>query len=108
MQVPVQITYRDVDQSDALDERIRFKVKKLEETFERITSCRVIVEKPHSSHAQGNRFAVHFGISVPGKEIMVKRDAADHAHEDIYVALKNSFEAARRQLKQYAERMRSY
>ncbi|KZB56590.1 HPF/RaiA family ribosome-associated protein [Thalassospira xiamenensis] len=108
MKVPVQITYRDVDQSDALDERIRFKVQKLEETFDRMTSCHVIVERPHSSHAQGNRYAVHFGINVPGKEIMVKRDSADHAHEDVYIALKNSYQAARRQLKEYVDRMRAH
>lgn len=108
MKVPVQITYRDVDQSDALDERIHVKVQKLEETFDRMTNCHVIVERPHASRNQGNRFAVHFGISVPGKEIMVKRDSADHAHEDVYVALKNSFQAARRQLKEYADKMRNH
>lgn len=108
MKVPVQITYRDVDQSDALDERIHFKVQKLEETFDRMTSCHVIVERPHASHAQGNRYAVHFGIHVPGKEIMVKRDSADHAHEDVYIALKNSYQAARRQLKEYVDRMRAH
>ncbi|AUG51822.1 HPF/RaiA family ribosome-associated protein [Thalassospira marina] len=107
MKVPVQITYRDVDQSDALDERIRFKVEKLEETFDRMTSCHVIIERPHSSHAR-SQYAVHFGINVPGKEIMVKRDSADHAHEDVYIALKNSYQAARRQLKEYAEKMRNH
>ncbi|OSQ46825.1 HPF/RaiA family ribosome-associated protein [Thalassospira alkalitolerans] len=108
MKVPVTITYRDVDQSDALDERIHYKVEKLEETFDRMTSCHVIIERPQSHHAPKNRFAVHFGINVPGKEIMVKRDSADHAHEDVYIALKNSYQAARRQLKEYAERMRNH
>ncbi|OKH88850.1 HPF/RaiA family ribosome-associated protein [Thalassospira sp. TSL5-1] len=107
MKVPVQITYRDVDQSDALDERIRFKVEKLEETFDRMTSCHVVIEKPHSSRARP-LYSVHFGINVPGKEIMVKRDSADHAHEDVYIALKNSYQAARRQLKDYAEKMRNH
>jgi ribosomal subunit interface protein len=108
MKVPVQITYRDVDQSDALDDKIRQKVEKLEETFDRMTSCHVVIEKPHGKHPHASRYAVHFGISVPGKEIMVKRDSEDHVHEDVYIALKNSFSAARRQLKDYADKMRNH
>ncbi|MCC9624382.1 HPF/RaiA family ribosome-associated protein [Thalassospira sp. MA62] len=108
MKVPVQITYRDVDQSDALDERIHYKVEKLEETFDNMTSCHVTVERPQGARTPGNRFAVHFGINVPGKEIVVKRDSADHAHEDVYIALKNSFQAARRQLQEYVEKSRNH
>lgn len=41
-------------------------------------------------------------IGVPGSEIVVNRDR----HEDIYVALRDAFDAARRQLDDYSRRLR--
>lgn len=97
MQIPLQITIRDVDHSDALEQRIRDKAKKLEEFFKQIISCRVVVEMPHKHHQQGKQFDVRIDIGVPGKEIVVNRDH----HEDVYVALRDAFDAAKRQLEDY-------
>ena len=77
MQTPLQITIRDIEHSDALETHIRDKAKKLEEFFERITSCRVIVEMPHKHHHQGKQFKVRIDIGVPGSEIVVNRDHAE-------------------------------
>ena len=97
MQIPLQITIRDVDHSDALEQRIREKAKKLEDFFKQIISCRVVVEMPHKHHHQGKQFDVRIEIGVPGKEIVVNRDH----HEDVYVALRDGFDAAKRQLEDY-------
>ncbi|HEX5364949.1 MAG TPA: ribosome-associated translation inhibitor RaiA [Gallionella sp.] len=102
MQTPLQITVRDFEHSDALETRIREKAKKLEEFFNQITSCRVVVEMPHKHHHQGKHFNVRIDIGVPGKEIVVNRDH----DEDIYVALRDAFGAAERQLKDYAHKLR--
>lgn len=102
MQVPLQITIRDVDHSEALEARIRGKMEKLEEFFRHITSCRVVVEVPHKHHQHGKQFNVRIDIGVPGSEIVVNRDHA----EDVYVALRDAFEAAKRQLEDYARRLR--
>jgi ribosomal subunit interface protein len=96
MQVPLQITVRDFPQSEALEARIREKAAKLEEFNPRITSCRVTVEESRKHHHQGRHFQVSLDVRVPGKEIVV-----NHAHhEDAYVALRDAFDAARRQLKE--------
>lgn len=97
MQIPLQITIRDVDHSDALEQRIREKAKKLEDFFKQIISCRVVVEMPHKHHHQGKQFDVRIEIGVPGKDIVVNRDH----HEDVYVALRDGFDAAKRQLEDY-------
>ena len=102
MQTPLQITIRDIEHSDALETHIRDKANKLEEFFERITSCRVIVEMPHKHHHQGKQFKVRIDIGVPGSEIVVNRDHA----EDVYVALRDAFDSAKRQLEDYARKMR--
>ncbi len=102
MQIPLQITIRDVEHSEALEAHIRDKVNKLEEFFENIMSCRVVVEMPHKHHHQGKQFNVRIDISVPGSEIVVNHDN----HEDVYVALRDAFDAAKRRLEDYARKIR--
>lgn len=98
MQTPLQITIRDVDHSDSLEQKIRDKAQKLEELCKQIISCHVVVEMPHKHHHQGKQFDVRIDIGVPGKEILVNRDH----HEDVYIALRDAFDAAKRQLEDYA------
>lgn len=102
MQIPLQITIRDIEHSEALETHIRGKVEKLEVFFKSIISCRVVVEMPHKHHQQGKQFNVRIDIGVPGSEIVVNRDHA----EDIYVALRDAFDAAKRQLEDYARKIR--
>lgn len=101
MQIPLQITIRDIPPSEALETHIRDKVNKLEEFFNHIMSCRVVVEMPHKHHRQGKQFNVRLDIGVPGSEIVVNRDHA----EDVYVALRDAFDAAKRQLEDYARKL---
>ncbi len=102
MQIPLQITIRDVENSEALETHIRDKAKKLDEFFNHIMSCRVVVEMPHKHSHQGKQFNVRIDIGVAGGEIVVNRDHA----EDVYVALRDAFDAAKRQVEDYARKLR--
>ena len=94
MQVPLQITVRNVPRSPALEARIRDKAAKLEEFDPRISSCHVTVEESSKHHHQGRQFSVRVDLRVPGREIVASRD-----HDaDIFVALRDAFDAAKRQL----------
>lgn len=93
----VQITLRGISHSDALEARIREKVSKLAQRFPFLTGCRVVAEVPHRHASHGNQFVVRLDIAMPGSEIVVNRDH----HEDVYVALREAFRAARRQLNGY-------
>jgi ribosomal subunit interface protein len=96
MQVPLQITVRDMDHSEALDARIRGKAEKLAGFDASITSCRVTIEKSRKHHRQGHHFQVVVDVRVPGKELVV-----NHSHdEDVYVALRNAFDAMTRQVEE--------
>lgn len=97
MQSPLQITVRDIPHSDALDAHIREKVEKLEQFYPHIIGCRVVVEMPEKHKHQGRRFNVRIDLTVPGGELAVNRDF----NEDIYVALRDAFDAARRRLEDY-------
>jgi ribosomal subunit interface protein len=102
MKTPLQITFRGIEHSSAVEAHIRDKAEKLETFFEPIMSCRVVVEVPHQHKHQGRAFNVRIDIGVPGSEIVVNRDN----HEDLYVALRDGFDAARRQLEDYGHRLR--
>ena len=102
MKTPLQITLRGVDHSDALESHIREKAEKLETFFDRIISCRVVVEQPHQHKHQGKAFNVRIDVGVPGREVVVNRDN----HEDVYVALRDGFDAVKRQLEDHARKAR--
>jgi len=104
---PLQITWRDVPQSDAIESAIRDKAEKLDHFYDGIIACKVLVEASHRKHHKGNLYRIHVVVEVPDREIAVTRDPADeHAHEDIYVSIRDAFDAARRQLQDYAAKRR--
>jgi ribosomal subunit interface protein len=111
MQNSVQISFHGIDHSDAVEARIREKVAKLEQFCDRITGCRVTVEMHHRNtsnlHHKGEPYHINIDISVPGDKIVVKRAPKDsHVHEDITVALRDAFQTAERQLKDYVRKQR--
>jgi cold shock CspA family protein/ribosome-associated translation inhibitor RaiA len=107
MQVPLQLSFRNMPPSAAIESEIRDRAAKLEEFFDRITSMRVVVEAPHRHHRQGKLFHVRLDVRVPGRELVVSREPPEHhAHEDVYVAIRDAFDAARCQLEDYAREMR--
>ena len=102
MQIPLQITYRGFPSSEAIAAKIRKQVEKLHQFSDRITRCQVMVEAPHQHHRQGNIYHVRINLTLPGKELVIARNSSEnHAHEDLYVAIRDAFAAAQRQLKHY-------
>lgn len=108
MQLPLQITFHGIDHSDAVEERVREKVAKLEQFYDRITGCRVAIESHHKNtsnlHHKGDAYHIRIDLTVPGSEMVVKRDSDEH--EDVYGALKGAFQAMERQLKEFVARQR--
>ena len=107
MQLPLQITFRHLEHSPALEAKIHTLAERLDRYSQEIMSCRVVIEAPHKHNHQGSLYTVHNNITIPGKEIAVSRDQHDkHAHEDAYVALRDAFSAAGRQLEHLVQRRR--
>jgi ribosomal subunit interface protein len=102
MQRPLEIHFHQMASSPAIEARIREKAAELERFSDRITGCRVIVEKEHRHHHKGNLFRVRIEIDAPGKELAVTHTGPkDHAHEDVYVAIRDAFDAAVRRLEDH-------
>lgn len=107
MKLPLQITFRNMDRSDAVEADVRDKATKLDEFFQHIMRCQVVVEAHHKHHHKGNLYHVRIGITVPGHELVVSREPKDdHSHEDVYLAVRDAFDAAKRQLEDYSRRLR--
>ena len=107
MQVPLRVTFREMEPSDAVDQRIRERAAALEQFCGDITACHVVVEERHRHHHQGRLFHVRIDLSVPGTVLVVNREPhAHHEHEDVYVAIRDAFDAARRQLEDYVRERR--
>ncbi|MDP1772351.1 MAG: HPF/RaiA family ribosome-associated protein [Methylobacter sp.] len=103
MQIPLQITFRGIPHSDAVEAKIREKAGKLDRFHSHIMSCRVAVEAEHHHHHQGNQYHIRIDITTPRKELVISREHHDkQAYEDIYVAIRDAFNAATRQLEDYA------
>jgi cold shock CspA family protein len=107
MQIPLKIDFCNTERLETVEADIRRHAEKLEEFFDRITSCRVVLEAPHHHHHKGNLYHVRILLSVSRKELVVDREPSEHhAHEDVHVTIRDAFKAMRRQLEDYAREMR--
>jgi ribosomal subunit interface protein len=97
MRIPLQITFRNMPHSDAIEAKVNEKSAKLDRFFDRIMGCRVVVEESQRRHHQGKLYSVRIDITVPGKELAISR----HENEDAYVAIRDAFNAASRLLEEH-------
>jgi ribosomal subunit interface protein len=96
-----------MEPSPAVETWIREHAAHFERFAERITSFEVTIKSPHKHHHKGQLFRVDLHIKATGGEIVVNRAGPqDHAHEDVYIALRDAFEAARRRLDRSDQRSR--
>lgn len=98
MILPLQITSRNLDLTDAIKANIQEKVDKLDQYCSTITSCRIVVE----AIPKRSLYNVNVDIKVPGNELVVKREP----NTDLYLAIRDSFDAAYRQLENYTQKHR--
>jgi len=101
MQVPLEISTRLIELTPPLEVDLRRRAAKLERFYDRITSCRIAVERPSNHHQEGGPYRVRLDITVPGAELV-----ADKEGEDLNAVLRDAFQAAERQVEEYAHRRR--
>ena len=107
MQTQPQVSFDDIPIDEAVRDAVLRHIDELESTSDRITGCHVVVAQPHRHHRAGRLYSVRIDLIVPGAEIVVNRNhPLDHAHEDVFVALRDSFNAVRRQLEDHVRHLR--
>ncbi|MDX2224724.1 MAG: HPF/RaiA family ribosome-associated protein [Rhodospirillaceae bacterium] len=109
MDQPAQISFHGLDHSDAVEQQVRARLAKLDQIFDHITSCRVVIESQHEAHSHLNKahrpFQVAIQLGVPGDELVVNRGKKDMVrHINIDAAIRDSFAVMERQLKEYVRK----
>jgi len=106
--IPVQITFRHMETSEAVEIRVRDLANHLVVFSDKITSCRVVLDSPHRHHHQGKVFNVKVQLALPGEDVVVDMERPDRdGHEDVYVVIRDAFDAAKRQLQQRMSSLRN-
>ena len=102
MKQPLQIQFLGMEPSQAVESAVREKAGRLDRVCTDIMSCRVSIEQMHKHQHQGRPFAVRIDVTVPGRELTVGRVQ----DEDVYVALRDAFDAIKRQIEDAVRRNR--
>ena len=98
MQSTLKITSKDFTISDSLQAEIRDKVSKLERFFDDLIDCEIAIEAPVGHHKKGGPYSVRIDMQVKGKELVVSQ----RPNVDLQAAVRDAFDAARRQLEDYS------
>ncbi len=107
MQVESRISFRNMEPSPAIEAKVEERIERLERHFGGMTTCQVVIESPHRHQQHGRIHHVRLHVVVPGGDIVVGRDpAGPHVHEDVYVAIRDAFDAAERRIEDHARRSR--
>jgi ribosomal subunit interface protein len=108
MQIPLDVSYRDVPKTDAIESLVSEKVAKLEEVCDHITSCHIAIEKVHDRPRSGSPYRVRIDLTVPpGHEVVAESNPDEGIQYDaLDVVIRDAFDAALRQLKKLTDRQR--
>ena len=108
MQIPLDVTFRHCEPSEAIRAEIAAQAQRLGKFGSRIVSCHVVVNGPQTRHKKGDPFEIQIRIAMPErKEVAVDRrhgDAGEREHP--LVAIREAFAAAERQVEDAAQEMR--
>jgi ribosomal subunit interface protein len=102
MELPLQITSHDFALTPGIEAEIRERADRLDAYYNHIMRCRVVVEAPVGHHRRGGPFKVRIDLTVPRGELVVNRQA----DADLLVAIRDAFDAMRRQLEDYVRQHR--
>lgn len=97
--IPFQITFLDIEESDAVWIDIENRIESLETISADVVRCQVLLACPHRKRHTDRLYHVQIRLSVPGDNIFISHDSErNESHRDIFVAIRDAFRAAERKL----------
>jgi len=94
--------------SDALAAHLQQRVEKLDQLFDRVISCHVVIELDGHHHRHGDRFRFALNVGLPGHDLVVTHGPAADRDETAYESADRAFSEAERQLKDWVRRQRDH
>ena len=105
MEMPLELTFTNMDGSDALKTLVQEKAARLDRIFDHITSCHVYIKALQKRHIKGNLYGAHIGLRVPGSELFVNSGKDDEpSHEHVEVAIRDAFRMMERRLEAWKQK----
>jgi ribosomal subunit interface protein len=109
MQTPLQITFRSIPHSDALATHVQHRAEKLEQFFDRIISCHVVIKLAGHHLRSGDRYQYSINVGLPGHELLVTHVPPENRDpESAHVSADRAFDEAERQLEDWVRRQRDH
>lgn len=109
MDVPPEIAFRNVEPTEELKQGILDGIDKLEEVYDRLVACRVMVEDTTPARHSGNEYKVRLEMSIPNKTVMVEKDHTESEdHVDVHQMLREAFNVGRKRLKKMKDVRRDH
>jgi ribosomal subunit interface protein len=103
MVTPLHIKFLNIPASEAIEAEVRKRAEKLQQFSDRINRCDVTIETNGKHKHQGHLYEVRIDLTLPGAEIALNRI---HPNEDVYVAIRDAFDAAIRKLQEHLHMQR--
>jgi hypothetical protein len=99
----IEIVFHGLDHSTAVEKWIHSKLNGIKNFASKVQRCRVVIDQPHRNHQHGNLYQIRMDLSVPNKELVINQQPGGDmlTHKDVYSALRDTFEAAERTLKDH-------
>jgi ribosome-associated translation inhibitor RaiA len=107
MNAPLEIIFKGLDKSRALEAKIAERMTRLEKHFDRITHARVVVAAPHRHSNKGKIYQIKIEIGIPDHAplVITHEPVVSHANQDLQTAIRDAFAAAKRNLDDMAEKI---
>jgi hypothetical protein len=125
MTIPLHITFRNMKHSAEVEDWIREAAEKLSTFSNRIVGCHVAVEVPHRHHKKGKPLQIRIDLTLPGREIVIKRGSTgihvipvkgkastsghvrpNPPYSDLELVIHDAFKSAGRRVQDFARRQR--
>ncbi len=109
LQVPLEISFHNMEHSDWAEQEIRNRVADLESIYDRLVSCRVRVEQRAKNSSGPMPPVVRIEMGIPGRKDLVVSHEPDHLQQkfqrpDLHNAVHEAFRIAERQLRDHKDK----
>lgn len=108
MDVPIELSFHNMEKSEALETLARDRAAELEEIFDHIISCRIAIEVSHKKQSGDMRSArVRVEVSVPNNTFIAEAKPRDEDFQpnDAYAAVDDAFDKLDRQLRDFVDKL---
>lgn len=107
MKTPLEISFKGLEKSRAVEAKVAERAARLERHYDRMTNVRVVVSAPNKLAHKGKHFEVKIEIGIPAGAPMIisEEPEGNDARSDLMIAIRNAFDCAERRLDELAERL---